>query len=176
MSRLNSESSRDELVAYLEAKHPLLVALLPGDVANDDVFSQVEHKKELARCFEPSEDGQVLRELDRLTKEIEVQLAEEAATKKKQGKAKRHAEQVAKHKKKAKKWTQSVEPPPPPTMSLNESAATMLLAEEQKEEARREALLKKGWTGKFPRGCRGGTAAGELPPAVAAAVAAFAEF
>ena len=104
-----------------------------------------------ARCFEPSEDGKVLRELDRLTKEIDVQLAEEAAIKKKQGKAKRHAEQVAKHKKKAKKWTQSVEPPPPPTMSLNESAATMLLAEEQKEEARREALLKKGWTGKFPR-------------------------
>ena len=114
---LSRESTRDELVAVLEADYPALAALLPADTQASCLFQAAQHNKGFAKYFDAVDEGPVLRALSRLECYFSDLLEAEAKDEKARAKAKRHREAVERHRNKAKRPKQAEEPPPPPTMS-----------------------------------------------------------
>eukprot|EP00966_Prymnesium_polylepis_P021646 497389-Prymnesium_polylepis.1 len=149
--QLARASSHAQLEAYLKKEHELLAALLPEDTTCDDLFSEVDSTNgSLAEFFDKSDDPAVGRELKRLGHRVAAWLIEEKAnTKAMQKRDKRQAERKARQERLAKKPRVFGEPPKPAVMAFE--AAQLVAGEAQKKraESAREALLEKGWLGKF---------------------------
>ena len=62
---LTRTSSKEQLAAYLQANHELLVALLPADTSCNDLFGEVEGGRPIGNFFNASEDAASMRQLER---------------------------------------------------------------------------------------------------------------